>query len=116
MSRASDTKGNRLTQDTFTNFVLEQLEGLGGLTCKSMFGGFGLYRGSTFFGVIYKGQLFFKTDASTREDYLALGMAHFQPNPRQQIRSYYEVPGDVLENPAELTRWAIKALGAAATR
>ena len=31
--------------DPFVNFVLDQLRELDGLTCRRMFGGYGLYRG-----------------------------------------------------------------------
>ena len=41
---------------------------------RRMFGGFGLYRGETFFGLISSdGRLYFKTDAVTREEEPAVG-------------------------------------------
>jgi hypothetical protein len=40
-------------QDDFKNFVLDQLSDLHGVTCRAMFGGYGLYRHGMFFGIIH---------------------------------------------------------------
>ena len=37
-------------------------------------------------------------------------MSPFQPNPRQTLTSYYEVPADVLEDAETLVTWAQAAL------
>ena len=103
-----------MAEDSFISFVLEQLTGLDGLGCRAMFGGHGLYRGGTFFGIVFDGRLYLKTDDSTAAKYVRLGMAPFRPNDRQTLRTYYEVPGDVLENRAELAGWADEAARCAA--
>jgi DNA transformation protein len=90
----------------FKNFVLEQLEELEGLRAQPMFGGFGLYRGEDFFGIVHGGRLYFRTSAASRGTYIALGMRPFRPNRDQTLQRYYEVPVDVLEDAAELQRWA----------
>jgi DNA transformation protein len=94
---------------SFKDFVLEQLDGLGGVRAQSMFGGWGLYRGEVFFGIVWHGRLFLRTDAKSRPRYEALGMRPFRPNPRQSLQRYYEVPTDVLD-PPELARWAREAV------
>jgi TfoX/Sxy family transcriptional regulator of competence genes len=38
------------------------------------------------------------------------GMQPFRPNPRQTLKSYYEVPVDVLEDHEQLTVWARQAV------
>jgi DNA transformation protein len=101
------------TSDTFTAFVLDQLSDMEGLGCRAMFGGYGLYSASTFFGILYGGKLYFKTDDATAPDYARHGMEPFRPNDRQLLKSYYEVPADVLENRDELSRWADAAARAA---
>ena len=98
--------------DSFKDFVIDQLADLGDLTCKRMFGSYGLYFGPVFFGIIHKGQLFLKTDDDSRPQYEALGMSVFQPSPKQRLTRYYEVPGHVLENPSELAHWAQRAIAA----
>lgn len=92
--------------DGFKDFVLDQLHGVRGVTCRAMFGGYGLYRRATFFGIIHKGRLYFKTNESTRPDYQARGMQPFRPNSKQTLTNYYEVPIEVVENAEDLTMWA----------
>jgi DNA transformation protein len=101
-----------MKQDSFKDFVVDQLAGLGELTCKRMFGSFGLYHGPAFFGIIHKGQIFFKTDENSRGAYEALGMGVFQPNEKLRSKRYFEVPAHVLENPSELVLWARRAIAA----
>lgn len=75
-----------------------------------MFGGFGVYQDEIFFGIISHGQLFFKTDASTREQYLSKGMAPFRPSEKMILKTYYEVPADILDDPDLLADWAKQAI------
>ena len=102
------------TDDPFLTFVLEQLStGLPGVMPRSMFGGCGLYYGHTFFGIVYRGQLFLKVDDASRADYEARGMQPFRPSAKQTLKSYYEVPAEIVESRAELTAWAERAVQAA---
>jgi DNA transformation protein len=93
-------------------YVLDHLAVLGEVKCRRMFGAYGLYQGSTFFGIIADETLYFKTDATTRPAYLAQRMQPLCPTPRQTSHSYYEVPPDVIENPRELLAWAAQAVRA----
>lgn len=95
--------------DSFKDFILDQLSGLRGVTCRTMFGGYGLYRGAVFFGIIHKGKLYFKTDTLTRKAYAARGMKPFRPNAKQTLKTYYEVPVDVIEDAEELAEWGVVA-------
>jgi DNA transformation protein len=95
--------------DSFKDFVLDQLTDLRGVTCRAMFGGYGLYRREVFFGIIHKGRLYFKTDEATRKDYNERGMKPFRPNAKQTLKSYYEVPVDIIEDQEQLTAWAERA-------
>jgi len=97
---------------SFKAFVEEQLEGLDGLCLRPMFGGHGLYAGEVFFGILFRDRLYFKTDTESRVEYLALRMQPFRPSAKQTLRSYYEVPADVLEDPERLTQWARRAIRA----
>jgi DNA transformation protein and related proteins len=98
--------------DSFKDFVIEQLDAVDDLDCRAMFGGFGLYRGGDFFGIVYDGRLYFRTDAATRPQYEAAGSEAFRPNPRQTLKSYYEVPAEVVEERARLAEWAERAVAA----
>jgi DNA transformation protein and related proteins len=99
----------------YLHYVLEQLSALGDVSSRRMFGGFGLYRGSQFFGLVFGDTLYFKVGDATRGDYEARGMARFRPyRDRPQLSmSYYELPADVLEDAEELVLWARRAVEAA---
>jgi DNA transformation protein len=95
---------------SFKDFVLEQLQQLDDVTCRRMFGCYGLYQNGVFFGIIAQGRLYFKTSATTRTAYMQRGMQPFRPRPRQTLKSYYEVPVEVLEDDGELSLWAQQAV------
>jgi DNA transformation protein len=99
-----------VNNDSFKDFVLDQLQELSDLECRRMFGGYGLYRDEVFFGIIFKGRLYFKTDAKSAEPYLELGMKPFRPNRKQTLKNYYEVPVDIIEDRDRLAVWAKKAV------
>jgi DNA transformation protein len=100
----------------FKDFVLDQLADLRGVTAKAMFGGYGLYRDRTFFGIIHEGRLYLKTDKTSRAPYLARGMKPFRPNAKQTLKTYYEVPVEVIEDGEQLNQWAATSLISAARR
>lgn len=58
--------------DGFKDFVLDQLSDLHGVTCRAMFGGYGLYQHDTFFGIVHRCRLYFKTNQMTAPRYRAL--------------------------------------------
>lgn len=96
--------------DGFKDFVLDQLGQIPHLMCKAMFGGHGLYQGETFFGILNKGRLYLKTNATTQAAYRSRGMQPFRPNGKQVLRHYYEVPVDILEDAEQLRAWAEQAI------
>jgi DNA transformation protein len=104
----------------YLNYVLEQLARLSSLSSRRMFGGFGLYSGGAFFGLIDDDTLFFKTGDSNRADYESRGMKRFNPYPGQTPSGggmgYHEVPADVLEDAELLTAWARKSVEIAVSR
>lgn len=101
--------------DSFVEFVCDQLEDFEIVTYKPMFGGYGLYCGALFFGIVFDGRLYFKTDAASRKIYESWESEPFQPNAKQTLKSYYAVPVDILEDAAQLVAWAETAYHAAAT-
>lgn len=92
--------------DGFKDFVLDQLTNLRGITCRAMFGGYGLSLKGTFFGIIHKGRLYFKVTPETVDQYKTHGMSPFRPNPKQTLKTFYEVPVDVIEDAEQLNEWA----------
>ncbi len=96
-------------EDSYRDFVLDQLHSLGGVSCRSMFGGYGLYLGADFFGILHDGRLYFKTDETTRANYSDRGMGPFAPSEKQVLKSYYEVPEEIVEDQELLASWAREA-------
>ena len=99
-----------MKSDSFVEFVLDQLNDVGGVTCRAMFGGHGLYRNGKFFAIIHKGKLYFKTDEKSRDAYIKKGMKPFAPNKKQTLKNYYELPADVIDDADLITDWAMKAV------
>ena len=99
----------------YLQYVLEQLDGLHGVVSRRMFGGAGLYQDEVFFGLLFRGTLYFKVNDTNRADYESRGMGRFQPYPDKPYLSftYYEVPADILEDREELTSWARRSIAAA---
>lgn len=100
-----------MKDESFKDFVLDQLSALDGLRSRAMFGGHGIYAGEAFFAIVWQGRLYFKTSAGTRAAYVERGMTPFRPSARQSLTSYYEVPLDIIEDAAQLAVWARKAAG-----
>jgi len=95
--------------DTFHDFILEQLADLKGLRSKRMFGGYGLYSGEQFFGIVFDGRLYFKTNPDTLHEYMKFHSSVFTPSEKQILKNYREVPVDILEDSEKLLIWAKKA-------
>ena len=99
---------------SYKTFVLEQLEALGTITAKPMFGGVGLYHAGVFFGLMADDTVFFKVDDSNRADFERAGSRPFRPYGEDMYAmSYYELPADVLESRPVLCQWAEKAVAVA---
>jgi DNA transformation protein and related proteins len=99
--------------DSFTSFVLEQLDPLGPLTPKRMFGGVGIYAGDRFFALIAGDVLYLKADQATRIAREKAGARPFQPPNRPKGKGknqYYSVPAAILEDGDTLLAWAKQAI------
>jgi DNA transformation protein len=107
-----------MADDSFKEFVLDQLGALPDVRAKAMFGAHGIYSGENFFGILDEGRLFFKTDAASQADYTSRGMGPFtyQARGKKVALGFHEVPPDVLENAPELTAWARKAMDIASSK
>ena len=104
--------------DSFKEFVLDQLGALPDVRVRAMFGAHGLYAGDHFFAILDEGRLFFKTDEASQADYLTQNMGPFtyEAKGKRLTMGYHEVPPDVLENAPELVMWARRAIGIAAAK
>jgi DNA transformation protein len=107
-----------MAEDSFKEFVLDQLAALPEVKARAMFGAHGLYQGEQFFAILDEGRLFFKTNETSQADYLARGMKPFtyQARGKRLTMNYHEVPPEILENAPALVTWARQAIGIAAVQ
>jgi DNA transformation protein len=97
----------------YKEFIVEQLERLGPVKMRGMFGGAGVYLDDLMFGVIFDETLYFKVDDRNRSDYEAEDKGPFtfeMTDGSIGHLHYYEVPERLYDEPDELVQWARKAL------
>ena len=93
--------------EEFKDFVMDQMDGMSGITVKKMFGGAGIFHESKMFAILHKSQMFLKVDDSNRRDFEEAGMGPFQPFPDKPMKMpYYAVPPEILEEREKLKKWA----------
>lgn len=97
----------------FREYVLAQLDELGEVTARAMFGGVGLYRRGVFFGIIAGGTLYFRVGEANRRDFDRYQAQPFRPYPDRASAKYFAVPVEILEHAQDLAAWARKSLRAA---
>jgi DNA transformation protein and related proteins len=100
-------------RDTMRDWLEERLGAMPELEVRRLFGGAGLYSADTIFGIYYDGRVFLKVDARSRDEFVERGCEAFRPRSGRTLASYYEVPAEVLDDDAELLRWARRAWDAA---
>lgn len=96
----------------YLEYIAEQLEGMGELSSRAMFGGYCLYQDKIPFAIIADDQLYFKVGVSNQSDYEAAGSKPFTyagKKGKPVSLSYWEVPSEVLEDVDTLLEWARKA-------
>jgi len=95
--------------DEFVDYVTELLEPIHKLSVGRFFGGIGLKTDTVQFAMLMDNSLFFVVDDSTRPKYEAKGMTCFWYNTKKKrvnVKKYYEVPGDLFDDPVTLVEWA----------
>jgi DNA transformation protein len=100
----------------YCNYLIDLLAPWGEVKAKGMFGGWGLYRKGRIFCIVVDDTPYFKVDDSNRADYEAAGSEPFSymaRGDRRVLMSYWQVPGDILDDQDTLQEWAEKAYRAA---
>lgn len=98
---------------SFVAFITEQLTGIDQLQSKRFFGGIGLVSGDTQFAMLMGNTLYFAVNDATRPQYEQMGSQCFAYDTkarRVQVKKYFEVPADYLEDPTALLAVAQQAL------
>ena len=98
----------------YIDYITGQLSPCGQVTSRRMFGGAGLYLHGLFFAILAEDTLYFKVDDTNRDDYINADMEAFRPFGEEgNAMNYYEVPLSILEDPEQLSVWAMKAVDVA---
>ena len=109
-------KKNMPADPEFAAYVAELLEPLGPLASGRFFGGHGFKSGGAQFAMIMGGALYLRVDDGTRPAFEAGGSEPFSYATKRRrvfVRTYYEAPAELLDEPDELVTWAGRALDAA---
>jgi DNA transformation protein len=95
---------------SYQAYVLDQLQPVGPLAAKAMFGGVGLYCHGLFFALIADDTLYLKVDDTTRAEFERIGSSPFRPYGDSQAMGYYELPADLLDDREAARVWAEGAI------
>ncbi|MEO8351906.1 MAG: TfoX/Sxy family protein [Chthoniobacteraceae bacterium] len=99
----------------FVTYVLEQLDALGDVTARAMFGGHGIYLEGRMFALIAEDTLYLKVDDESRAEFEQAGLKPFRyaSSKGEMTMSYYEAPFAAIDDREQLCAWARNAVAAA---
>ncbi len=100
----------------FVEYLAEQLQPLGEMSARGMFGGWGFYLDGRMFALVADEAFYIKTDDVNRREFEARGLRPFRYDTKQgraTIR-YYEPPAEAVDDREVLCLWAGKGVEAAA--
>jgi len=98
------------------DFLIDLFSDFGPVTIRPMFSGFGISADGVNFALALRSGLYFRADEHTIPQYEAEGSKPFQYQTRARtvvVRSYWELPARLFDDPGELTHWARAALAVA---
>lgn len=116
MAKREGTGRDDAGRDGFGAHVQEQLQPLGAVSIRRMFGGAGVFLDGVMFALIIDDVLFFKTDDGNRCDFEAEGLGPFtyeKKTGQATVMSYWRAPDRLLDDDEELRQWAGKAIAVA---
>jgi DNA transformation protein and related proteins len=100
----------------FRDYLLEQLEPLGPVSARRMFGGAGLFYGSVMFALLINDVMYLKTDEASQVDFEDAGTEPFsyqRGDKQQALKTLWRVPDDVMDDVDDLLAWSRRAVDAA---
>lgn len=101
--------------DPFAEYACELFAGLGPVSARRMFGGYGLYVDGLMFGILVSETLYLKVDTETRATFEREDCVPFEYDKQGKAvsLSYYTLPADAMESPALALPWGRLAFAAA---
>lgn len=108
-------RADNRNEDLAAHYI-ERLSDWAELSKKPLFGAISLRREHLVFAMVWKGDLYFKVDdgsCSAYEEADSQPLAYTRGTGEQHLKSYWQVPADVLDDDDMLQQWAEKAWQAA---
>lgn len=105
-------KGSKLTAESgaASERLVESLSGLGDVTRKKMFGGYGVFESGVMFALVSsEGDVYFRATDDNRASFESEGCEKFGKMP------YYALPDGVADDSKALLSWASRSVDAAHT-
>lgn len=95
---------------------MDLLVDFGPVSCRRMFGGWGVFRDGAMFALVADQAVYLKADALSAQSFIDRGLPPFTylRQGRRVSLSYYLAPEEALDNPQALAPWAELACAAAA--
>ena len=102
-------------ENEFVVYLLEQLESMGPVVAKRMFGGHGLFLDNLMFGLVADEVLYLKADEDNEGQFIERDLEKFTYHKKGKpfSLSYYEAPEEAVEDEDELVVWGKSAFEAA---
>ncbi len=99
----------------FVDYLVDQLEPLGDVTAKSMFGGYGTFSPGVMFGIVSDDEFFLKVDDESQPEFEREGLSPFiyRGRGKEMPMSYFTAPADAVDNSEVRLTWAMKGRDAA---
>lgn len=97
----------------YVDYVVELLSPIDNVTSGRFFGGVGLKCDGVQFAMLMGNSIFFVVDNTTRPKYEDHGMGCFwykAKNKKVNVKKYYEVPAELLEDQDALIEWARQSI------
>ena len=100
----------------FVEYLTEQLQPLGAVSARGMFGGWGFYLDGRMFALVADEAFYIKVDDANRADFETRGLPPFRYEMQGKLKSmaYFQPPAEAMDDGEILCEWARKGVEAAA--
>jgi len=100
----------------FVEYLTEQLQPLGEVSARAMFGGWGFYLEGRMFALVAFETFFIKADGVNRAEFETRGLEPFryESGGKMSVMSYFQPPAEAMDDGEMLCIWARKGVEASA--
>ena len=100
----------------FVEYLTEQLQSLGAVSARGMFGGWGFYLDGRMFALLADEIFYIKADDANRVDFETRGLPPFryEMKGKRLTMAYFQPPAEAMDDGEMLCAWARKGVAAAA--